>query len=134
MVCSDGRNRDLHTRNNLIEQSGNQNQSPASDEHHHGHLHHDTCIDQNHREEVVSINSATNEKISIPIEELLKPHIQPNNHSDALESQSAKILNTENVVPGYVTTEADLQAYNLSNYYIKYRIFFHLLTWLFFTG
>lgn len=134
MAYRDGSNRDLHNHNASIEHNVAESQDSTPDEHNYGHLYPNTPIDRSQKEEIISIKSTTNEKSKRPDEERQEPSLQRKVHPDISKSLPSKVINAENAELGHEASEVDLQAHLLSNFYIKYRIFFHLLIWLFFTG
>lgn len=114
-----------------------ENDDPAldkSNEHGHSHLHHDKHAAEGSKEEVVYSKGTTSEKSAIP-------HQNPQDHDLARRRRgdpskaSAAVKDAEK---GDVSSdgleEEDPRTHTFSNFYRKYRIFFHLFIWLFFTG
>lgn len=113
------------------------NDDPALDksyEHTHGHMHHDKHAEQGRNDEVVYSKGTTLERSTIP-------HQASHNH-DIARGRNANpsngdtgMIDTEKATmsPGSLH-EADPRTHTLSNFYLKYRLVFHLFVWLFFTG
>lgn len=119
---------DLHDRKLSMEQSRGQNQEPAAtalDEHSHGHLHRDPHVELDQKKEIGEHNSPTNQNSPASYDQA-----QP----DDTKKHSSRVIGGEIQDLGHVTSDADPKGHSLSSFYVKYRIFFHLIIWLFFTG
>lgn len=120
---------DLHDHNVSVEHNQAQNQEQAAtilDDHSRGQqLHHDTDVELGQKKEIGYQNSATNQNDPNPYDQA---------HPDDPKKQPSHMISTENEELGHVTSEADPKGHSLSTFYVKYRMFFHLIIWLFFTG
>ncbi|KAK6431753.1 hypothetical protein LTR95_012083 [Oleoguttula sp. CCFEE 5521] len=116
----------------------------ASHQHTHGHLHHDTHGAHTGNDVPVYSKGTTDEPSVIP-----NPDHQDHLHRRHLassdiksESSDPKVHNVHDVEKGGISPvstlaeeeERDPQSHKFSNFYAKYRIFFHVFIWLFFTG
>ena len=96
------------------------NQDPALESahhHHHGHVHHDAQSEKNREDEVVYSKGTTFENSTIPDQ-------VPQDHG---------LHRNKTIRQGDIEV-VDPQSHKVSEFYVKYRIFFHLFIWLFFTG
>lgn len=105
-----------------------------SHEHHHSHLHHDASAEQGREDELVYSKDTTFEKSTIPYQapqdHSMHQRRQPNQDPDSVE-----IIDAEKGAMSSPPLEAeDPQSHRISGLYARYRIFFHLFLWLFFTG
>lgn len=104
-----------------------------SHEHHHEHLHHDAHAEKGRKDEVIYSYGTTFEGRSIP-------HQDPQDHDlhrrrDAdMAKEPATAFDREQGALSPSRSEEDPQTHTFSNLYKRYRIFFHLFVWLFFTG
>lgn len=112
------------------------NDDPAlekSHEHHHGHLHHNAKVENGREEEMVYSRGTT-------FEPSTAPHQDPQDHAlhRRIEADITKgpidAVDPEKGDLSPIRSEDDPQTHTFSNFYRKYRIFFHLFIWLFFTG
>ena len=136
-----------HSHNPSLQHNVIQNDDPALDqihEHHHAHIHHSAHAEEGREDEVVYSNGTTFEKSNIP-------HQDPQDH-DLHRRKHAEITNEKSVLEksvqgsqdpergstfvtlGQVRSEDDPQTHTGSTFYQKYRIFFHLAIWIFFTA
>lgn len=113
------------------------NHSPPADsahQHNHGHLHHDAHAEQGRDEEVTYFQDTTVEKGIIPHQDPQSNDLHRRLHSNNHQS-SAEILDTEKgAMSSIPLEEEDPQSHKAAGFYTKYRIFFHVFIWLFFTG
>lgn len=110
------------------------NPDPALDlshEHRHQHLHHDAFAEKGREDEVVYSKGTTFEKSTIPDESPLDHELHRRYHPGKGE---VEVGDTEKGISPVRYQEEDLQTHSFSNFYAKYRIFFHLFIWLLFTG
>lgn len=113
------------------------NRDPALDlahERHHGHLHHDASAEKCREDELVYSKDTTFEKSTIPYQapqdhDLYRRH-QPNDDPGLIEVIDSK----KGALSSPPLEEEDPQFHKFSSFYARYRIFFHLFLWLFFTG
>ena len=130
-VMADG----LHNTSNQRHVEVNHDPALALDrEHHHAHLHHDAHAEQGREDEVVYSIGTTFEKSTIPQQDpqdhdLHRRH-HPSKHQGAMEVIDAE----KGIMSPAPLEEEDPQSHKVSAFYVKYRIFFHLFVWLFFTG
>ncbi|KAI9682247.1 MAG: hypothetical protein M1817_000301 [Caeruleum heppii] len=106
-----------------------------SHEHHHGHLHHDANAEQGRIDDVAYSKGTTLDKSTIPNE---SPH-DHDLHRRRPADKAALDLNdaekgTYSPNASAEPDERDPRDHKWSNFYARYRIFFHLLIWLVFTG
>ena len=103
-------------------------------EHHHAHLHHDLNAEKGRNDEVVYSKGTTFERSTVP-------HQDPQDH-DIHRRKQAEIA--AGGLPAFgdpekndlspIRSEEDPQTHTFSNFYRRYRLFFHLFIWLLFTG
>lgn len=97
-----------------------QNNDPVLDsahQHHHGHLHHDGPVEEVDEDERAYANGSAIDKSPIP-DQITHDH-------DVHKSEGTHQNDIE---------VGDPQSQKPPGFYPKYRIFFHLFIWLFFTG
>lgn len=125
-----------HGHNSSVQHHVQKNHDSALDlanEHVHGHLHHTAHAEQGRRETEYS-KETTHEKSNIPDQGLHDQSIHLR-HPPAKPATSSAIADTEKGEFGRdSSSEVDPRTHTLSNFYLKYRIFFHLFIWLLFTG
>lgn len=103
-------------------------------EHHHGHLHHDAYSEEGQDDEIVYSKGTTLEKSGIPDQDPQDQVLHRRHHLDDKKG-SNRISDVENAnISSALTEEKDPRSHAFSVFYAKYRIFFHLFIWLFFTG
>lgn len=125
-----------HGQNPSVQHHIQRNHDPALDpanEHIHGHLHHTAHAEQDRCETEYS-KGTTFEKSNIPNQE---PHDQPihRKHPPANPPITSTVADTEKGdFSRDSSSEDDPRTHTLSNFYLKYRLFFHLFIWLLFTG
>ncbi len=110
---------------------------PALDkahEHHHKHLHHDANAEKGREDEVVYSKGTTFEKSTIPHQDPQDHDLNRRIHADVTASAPSDSKDIEKLGLAPIDSEEDPQTHTFSNFYRRYRIFFHLLIWLFFTG
>ncbi|CAD6593838.1 MAG: hypothetical protein ASARMPREDX12_007695 [Alectoria sarmentosa] len=104
-----------------------------SHQHHHEHLHHDVHAAKGRKDEVIYSYGTTFEGRNVP-------HQDPQDHDlhrrrDAdMAKEPATAFDREQGALSPSRSEEDPQTHTFSNLYKRYRIFFHLFVWLFFTG
>lgn len=114
-----------------------ENDDPAlniSQEHQHGHLHHDKHAEQGRNEEVMYSEGTTFEKSTIPPQDPQDDDLARRRRPDPAK-KNVDINDTEkgSMSPDRFDEE-DPRTHTLSSFYSRYRIFAHLFIWLFFTG
>lgn len=114
-----------------------ENDDPALDkshEHNHRHIHHDQHAEQGRKEEVVYSKGTTFEKSAIPHQDPQDHDLARRRHADpSRASNGTQDMEKAAISPDRLD-EQDPRTHTLSNVYTRYRIFFHLFIWLFFTG
>lgn len=114
------------------------NADPALDvsrEHHHPHLHHDEFAEKGHKDEIAYSNGTTQDPPRIPTESDLHHRHVPEKNLE--KSGIIDIDDAEKGSTSPVTTargEEEKKRGPVARFYAKYRLFFHLFIWLFFTG
>lgn len=112
------------------------NHDPALDishEHQHPHLHHDVYAEHHRPDEVVYSQGTTFEKSTIPPQDPQDHDLHRRYHPN--EKMTADIVDAEKgTMSPLRSEEEDPKTHTMSTFYAKYRIFFHLVLWLFFTG
>ena len=114
------------------------NNDPALDtahEHRHTHLHHSAHAEEGRRDNVMYSKRTTDERPIIPHQDHQDHNIERRKKavvSDASPQITEGATDTEKAT--YSSEESDPQSHRLSNFYRKYRLFFHLIIWLVFTG
>lgn len=114
-----------------------ENDDPAlqkSHEHAHGHLHHDQEAAQGKPEEVIYSRGTTFEKSTIPHQDPQDHDLARRRHTNSAKPSAAVKDAEKGDMSPEESDEEDPRTHTLSNFYAKYRIFFHLFIWLFFTG
>ena len=103
--------------------------------HPHRHLHHGEHAEQGELGEPLYSEGNTFEKSTIPNQDDHQYHDPARRRHVGLSKASAGLEDKEK---GDLSLngleEDDPRTHTLSNFYRKYRIFFHLFVWLFFTG
>lgn len=107
-------------------------------EHYPAHIYHDANAEESRETEVVYSKGNT-------IEPRVIPHQNPRDHdmhhrkqAEATDSTIPSGLNPENgstsIALGSIQSEEDPRTHTASNIYRRYRVFFHVILWLFFTA
>ncbi|KAL8832778.1 MAG: hypothetical protein Q9191_000050 [Dirinaria sp. TL-2023a] len=105
-----------------------------SHEHLHRYLHHAGHAEQGSKNEPVYSDGNTFEKGTIQHQEPQDPEVARRRHVGTSKAGGG-VRDTEKGDIGTLgLEEEDPQPKTLSNFYRRYRIFFHLFVWLFFTG
>ena len=97
-----------------------QNNDPVLDpahQYHHGHLHHDIPVEKDSEDEVVYSNGSTINKSTIPDQTTYDHNVHK---SESIHQTDIEF--------------GDLQSQKPPGLYTRYRVFFHLFIWFFFTG
>ena len=137
----DIRNAAEHSHNPSAQHNVVINNDPALDrahEHHHAHIHHDANAEKGRHDDIVYSEGTTSES-------RVTPHQDPQDHDlhrrkqvDAVEKSVKSNFDSEkgstSVGLGHIQSEEDPQTHAGSTFYQRYRIFFHILIWSFFTG
>lgn len=113
------------------------NDDPALDqshEHTHVHMHHDKHAEQGRKDEVVYSKGATFERSTIPHQDPQDHDLARRRNADPSDGNSGMIDAEKAAMSPERLDEADPRTHTLSRFYLKYRLFFHLFIWLFFTG
>lgn len=113
------------------------NHDPAPDlvyEHHHGHLQHDASSEKGRGIESVYSKGSAFEKSSIPYHAHYDRDL-PQRHPSDKGPGSVGAIDAEKIAMNSPPSEEeDPQSQKVSAFYARYRIYFHLFLWLFFTG
>ncbi|CAF9941294.1 MAG: hypothetical protein ALECFALPRED_009057 [Alectoria fallacina] len=104
-----------------------------SHEHHHEHLHHDAHAEESRKDEVVYSYGTTFEGRTIPRQDPQDHDLHRRRDAD-MAKEPATAFDREQGALSPSRSEEDPQTPTFSNLYKRYRIFFHLFVWLFFTG
>ena len=113
-----------------------ENDDPAlneAHEHSHSHMHHDKRAEQGRKDEVVYSEGTTFERSTIPRQDPRDHDPARRRYADPSKGNTG-ILDEEKIINPETLDETDPRTHTLSNFYLRYRIFFHLFIWLFFTG
>ena len=109
-----------------------------ANEHHHVHIHHDANAEKGREEEVVYSEGATFEPRVIPHQD---PQDHGLHHRKQAENTDKSIASTRDaergstsITLGHIQSEEDPQTHTGSTFYQRYRIYFHVTVWLFFTA
>lgn len=114
------------------------NNDPALDtarEHHHTHLHHSAHAEEGRHDDLMYSKGTTDERSIIPHQDHQDHNIERRKKavvSGANPEITESAMDTEKAT--YSSEESDPQSHRLSSFYRKYRLFFHLIIWLVFTG
>ena len=117
------------------------NDDPALDriyEHHHAHIHHDANAEKGREDEVVYSKGTT-------LKSRVIPHQDPQDHEShrkkKVETTDKSIVSSRDpekgstsVVLGHIQNEEDPQTHTGSSFYQRYRIYFHVVVWIYFTA
>ena len=113
------------------------NHDPAPDlvhEHHHGHLQHDESGETGREIESVYSKDTALEKSSIPYHAHHDRDL-PQRHPSDKGPGSIEAIDVEKIATHSPPSEEESpQPGKLLAFYTRYRIYFHLFLWLFFTG
>ncbi|OCK85845.1 sodium/nucleoside cotransporter 1 /nucleoside cotransporter 1 [Lepidopterella palustris CBS 459.81] len=121
------------------------NNDPALDvahEHHHAHLHHDAFAEKGRHDDIVYSKGTTDEPSVIPNADPLDNALHRRHHPERKGKDIEKDggLDVEDVEKGSMSPvhgsghDEDPQSHIFSNFYAKYRIFFHIFIGMLFTG
>lgn len=105
-----------------------------SHEHSHARLHHDKHAAEGRKEDVVYSEGATFDKSAIPHQDPQDHDLARRRHADKGKKET-DVNDTEkgSMSPDRLD-EGDARTHTYSTFYAKYRIYAHLVIWLFFTG
>lgn len=113
------------------------NHDPAlvlAHEHLHGHLHHAANAEKDREDELVYSKDTTFEKSAIPYQ-APQEHDLHRRHQSNINPGSIELIDSEKgAMSSPPLEEEGPQSHKVSGFYARYRIFFHLFLWLFFTG
>ncbi|KAK7720591.1 hypothetical protein SLS57_005370 [Botryosphaeria dothidea] len=115
------------------------NADPALDvsrEHFHPHLHHDDHAEKGHKDEIAYTHGTTQDPPRIPVESELH-HRTAYPEKNMEKNAAIDIDDAEKGSTSPVTTargEEEKKRGPVGRFYSRFRIFFHLFIWLFFTG
>lgn len=99
--------------------------------HHHGHLHHDPSAEKGREDELLYSKDTTS---TIPYQNP-QNHDLHRRHQSNNDPGSVEVIDAEKgAMISPPVEEEDSQSHKFSGFYARYRIFFHLFLWLFFTG
>ena len=128
----------IHVENHkhIPQQNMVQNDDPTfriSNEHHHGHVHHDADAEKGREDEVIYSYGTTFEGRTIPHQNPQDHDLHRRLHVD-MAKEPAAAVDPEQGAISPSRSEEDPQSHSFSNFYKRYRIFFHLFVWIVFTG
>lgn len=99
--------------------------------HHHGHLHHDPSAEKGREDELLYSEDTTS---TIPYQNP-QNHDLHRRHQSNNDPGSVEVIDAEKgAISSPPVEEEGPQSQKFSGFYARYRIFFHLFLWLFFTG
>ena len=109
---------------------------PARDTsyHHSDRPSHHERAEQGHDHELVYSKDSTFEKGTIPHQDPHDPNLARRRHADPAKIAAGLVDTEKGPIISDNFDEENPQSHSLSSYYARYRIFVHLLIWLFFTG
>lgn len=122
-----------HPHNSSPQQHVEKNDDPAlegANEHAHGHLHH-TAHAKYGRDSTEFTKGITYGASNIPAQ---TSHDQNVHRKHPTTTLNGTIPDAEKGGFGREGSEEDPRTHTLSDFYLKYRVFFHLFIWLIFTG
>ncbi|KAF2091245.1 hypothetical protein K490DRAFT_71459 [Saccharata proteae CBS 121410] len=114
------------------------NEDPALDvarEHHHDHLHHDAFAEKGHRDEIAYTKGTTDDRPIVPDQSTLhhRHNARPASEKDGVVDFSDAERGSTSPVNSRDEGEEHKRG-PVAQFYARYRIFFHIFIWLFFTG
>lgn len=124
-----------HSHNASAQQLVQIKNDPALDtanQHIHGHLHH-TANAEKGRDETQYSKGTTYEVNNIPSQHPLDQAVHRGNRPDD-STIPAATPDAEKGDFSRDSSQEDPRTHTLSNFYLRYRVFFHAFIWLFFTG
>lgn len=113
------------------------NNDPALDrtlEHHHKHLHHDPNAERAREDDVLYSKGTTTDKGTIPHQDPQDHDLSRRKHANVTTNGASETKDIEQLDLDRIDSEEDPQTHTFSNFYRRYRIFFHIFIWIFFTG
>ena len=114
-----------------------QKDGPALDtshEHQHACLHHDDHGERDCKEQVVYSGGTTTEKSALPNPDLEGDGRAKRHYKDPVNMHLGGLDTEKGSTNPRQFAEEDPQKLTLSSFYARYRLIFHALIWLFFTG
>ncbi len=130
-----------HPPNSSVQQNivyGHDRALDSVQEFHTAHSQHDDNAESGRDEDVPESKEATLEPHAISYEGPQDPNLKHRKEADAVEKSVESRSYTENgsasVVLGHEQIVEDARSQAGPTFYQRYRIFFHLIIWLFFTG
>ncbi|KAF6226450.1 hypothetical protein HO133_009316 [Letharia lupina] len=127
---------DVRDHNSSPQQNVIQNDDPAlqnSYEHHHDHVHHDAQAEKGREDVLIYSHGTTFEGRTIPHQDPQDHDLHRKRHAD-MAKEPAAAVDPEQGTMSPSRSEEDPQTHTFSNFYKRYRIFFHLFVWIVFTG
>ena len=110
--------------------------SPVPDkaqEHHHAHFHDDADAEKNKGGPIFSKGTAF-EHNAVPNKDSREHAVQPGECGETTAGGMPAFVDSERNGLSHVRLEEDSKTHSLSDFYRRYRLFFHLFIWLVFTG
>ncbi|KAL9031963.1 MAG: hypothetical protein Q9196_000036 [Gyalolechia fulgens] len=123
----------LHAHNQHPDQKGHDPALDPVNEHVHGHLHHTAHAEQDRGETTYSKGTTYGES-NIPVQD---PHHQPIHRRHPPDNPMTSTTGADAEKGDFgrdSSSDEDPRSHTFSDFYRKYRPFFHLFIWLFFTG
>ena len=113
------------------------NLDPALDisrEHYHSHLHHSTRATEGREDDNVAYTKGTtSEQSNIPNQDP-QDHALHRRHNVEEKKGQVHVIDEEKGTSSPIEQEVDPQTHTLSNFYARFRVYFHVFIWLLFTG
>ncbi|KAL8836690.1 MAG: hypothetical protein Q9170_002822 [Blastenia crenularia] len=125
-----------HSHNPSAQHHVQENHDPALDtanEHVHGHLHHATHAERD-RDKTMFSTGTTYEDSNIPSQDPHDQTIHRRHPADGVTIPPTIDDIEKGDLSGDLSSQEDPRTHTLSNFYLRYRIFFHSFVWLLFTG
>lgn len=101
--------------------------------HQHAHLHHDANAKKGGQDEVVYSQDKKWKGVDKPLDDTQTNDIQRRKGANASHG-SMDTLNQEKGSLSRLDSEEDPHTHTLPNFYLRYRVIFHVFIWLLFTG
>ena len=99
-----------------------------SNERHHDHMHHNVDLEKGKEDKIINSHGTTFEKRTIPHRKSQDHELHKRRRTDMVKEPTVAV----DLSLG--RSEESSQPHTFSNFYQRYRIFFHLFFWIVFTG
>ena len=104
-----------------------------SNERHHDRVHHNADLEKGQEDEIIPSDGTSLEGRTIPHQKPRDHEFHKRRHADMAKEPTAAV-DPEQGTMSLSHFEESPQTHTFSNFYKRYRIFFHLFIWLVFTG